>query len=55
MLFAGNGTIKISLCEFFSLAFELLNETCYIYNSRLVEMVQQGREGEGCVCMCAFV
>lgn len=41
--------------SFFSLVFELLNETCYIYNSRLVEMVQQGREGEGGVCACVHL
>lgn len=54
--FAGNGTIKISLFVFLFL-FELFvvyvrNETCYIDNSRLTEMVQQ--KG-GVVCMCAFV
>lgn len=56
--FAGNGTIKISLFEFFSFfVFELfvvcvLMETCYIDNSRLTEMVQRTR---GVVCMRAFV
>lgn len=63
MLFAGNGTIKISLFEFFfffSLFFELfvvcvLMETCYIDNSRLIEMVQRTRGGVGVVCVCVHL